>query len=308
MSGAVSTSCQGSTIKRTGASARGESRRLRLLKKAGFFGSYPPGTSIIRATSQEDLRSAYTLVHDAFVERGYIKAVDCRMRIRCFEALPETATFVAHVKGEIAGVLSVVPDTAGFGLPADTAFKVEIDQLRKRGRRLCEGTNWVMAEKYRNTPIMTELMRCAFAHAMSEGYTDFLGTVSPGHVRFYSLLAFEPISPVRSYSKDAYDPVVVVCLSKDVVTQRVTDAGTEGDDNAFLVDYYVDSNPYHDTVQEWAVVAQGLFKDPEALAELFVQDSHFLDRCTKAERKAIKRFWGEEVYAQVVATPVSVTA
>jgi len=61
------------------------------------------------------------------VERGYIKPTECGMRVRCFEALPETATFVAHVKGEIAGVLSVVGDTPEFGLPADRAFKGEID-------------------------------------------------------------------------------------------------------------------------------------------------------------------------------------
>ncbi len=278
---------------------------MALLKRAGFFGSYPPGTSIARATSLGDLRTAFSLVHDSFVDMGYIQPAECGMRIRCFEALPEAATFVAWGDGEIAGVLSVVPDTPEFGVPADKAFRDEIDKLRAEGRRICEGTNWVMAEKYRNTPLMTELMRCAFAHAMAEGYTDFLGAVSPGHVRFYSLLAFEPVSDVRSYSKDFDDPVVLVRLSKDAVGKRVASANEDDDeDNAFLVNYYVDQNPYRTMVDGWEIMAKGLFKDPASLRDLFVRDSGFLAHCSDEELDAIRDHWGEEVFEQAVASEI----
>jgi hypothetical protein len=49
-----------------------ESRRMALLRRAGLFGTDTKGAVIRRAISVEDLAAAYRLVHDAFVEKGYI--------------------------------------------------------------------------------------------------------------------------------------------------------------------------------------------------------------------------------------------
>ncbi|MCD4699863.1 MAG: hypothetical protein K8R91_04750, partial [Phycisphaerae bacterium] len=87
-----------------------ESRRMALLKRTGLFGTDTTGADITRASSLEDLRDAYSLVHDVFIEQGYINHLPGGMRIRPFEALSKTATFVAKVEGRVVGVQSLVVD------------------------------------------------------------------------------------------------------------------------------------------------------------------------------------------------------
>ena len=53
-----------------------ESRRMKLLKKGGLFVPLSSDVAITRATSLDDLRSAYRLVHDAFVAKGFIHPSD----------------------------------------------------------------------------------------------------------------------------------------------------------------------------------------------------------------------------------------
>ena len=47
-------------------------RRLRLLQKGGLFTSTTNGSRATRATTAEELRSAYRLVHDVYVASNFI--------------------------------------------------------------------------------------------------------------------------------------------------------------------------------------------------------------------------------------------
>ncbi len=279
-----------------------EDRRMALLRRAGLFSNDTEGAAIARATTVEDLLAAYRLVHDIFVEQGYIRPDPTGVRIRPFEALPATATFIARADGKVVGVTSVVVDSPEFGLPTDKAFRAEIDRLRAGGRKVCEGTNWLVAESHRNSAVMTELMRCSFAHAMAAGCTDFVGTVSPGHARFYALLGFEQLGEVRSYSKDIEDPVVVVRLDLTSLGERFKGVvAGEGDVESFLKSYYIDHNPYHRYIATWQILSDRLFADATLLVELFVNSSRVLAACTDAQREGIRQRWGETIYQRVLA-------
>jgi hypothetical protein len=288
---------------------RNADRRLALLKRMGLYGSDMQGARITRATTVEDLLGAYRLVHDIFVQQGYIRPDETGVRIRPFEALPETATFVAKADGRVVGVTSVVIDGPEFGLPTDKAFGAEVDSLRGEGRKLCEGTNWLVAESHRSSGVMTELMRCSFAHALAVGCTDFLGTVSPGHGKFYRLLGFDQPGEVRSYSKEIDDPVVLVRLDLTALGERFRGV-TSGDETveSFLKGYYIDDNPYHRHVGTWRILSERLFADPTLLNVLFVQDSRFLPRCDEATRRAVAGRWGPGVFQRVWARQQPVSA
>ncbi len=281
---------------------RTTSRRMALLKRSGLFSNDMQGAEITRATTLEDIAGAYRLVHDIFVAQGYIQPDETGIRIRSFEALPETATFIAKVGNEVVGVTSVVVDSPELGLPTDKAFKTEVDGLRTQGRKICEGTNWIVADSHRNSAVMTELMRCSFAHALAVGCTDFLGTVSPGHARFYKLLGFDQIGEVRSYSKEIEDPVVVVRFDLSGLSNVLQDI-TDGQDEAelFLKRYYVDDNPYYQYVSTWQIMSDRFFSDPMLLTELFVHGSGLLERCSEVELGAIRGQWGEELFAEVMS-------
>lgn len=287
-----------------------ESRRMALLKRTGLFGADTTGADIKRADSLEELRDAYCLVHEVFTEQGYIDHLPGGMRIRPYEALPKTATFVAKVEGRVIGVQSLVVDSGDLGLPSDRSFKDEIDSLREKGRLICEATNEAVDAEYRKTPIMTELMRCCFAHARTVGCDELIVAVSPGHAKFYGLLGFEQIGDVRSYSEEIEDPVVLVRLDFDTLARRATLAETgDREDDAFFKSYYIDDNPYHKYIKTWQILSDRFFADPTLLLELFVHRSSLLERCSRGELEAIRRQWGDKLFTDVMShSPVSVAS
>lgn len=275
-------------------------RRMILLKRAGLFSNDTQGAKITRATGLEDLTAAYRLVHDVFVQRGYIARCGDGLRVRVFEALPETATFVAKVEDQVVGVTSVLIDSPDLGLPSDQAFKAEIDEFRTQDRKVCEGTNWLVAESHRHSAVMTELMRCSFAHALAQGCTDFIGAVSPGHAGFYGLLGFETIGTERSYCEDIHDPVVMVRLDLTGLAGRFKDIDRSTNEvERFLKSYYIDKNPYHRFVGTWQILSQRLFQNPDLLGELFVHRSSLPSRCGPTQQRAVESRWGKEVFDRV---------
>jgi hypothetical protein len=279
------------------------SRRMALLRRAGLFGTDTKGAVIRRAVSVEELTAAYRLVHDVFVEKGYISPQPTGLRLRVTEALPQTATFIAEGDQGVVGVQSIAVDADELGLPSDGAFRQEIDSLRIDGRRVCEATNQAIAVDYRKTAVPTELMRCMFAHALLIGCDELITTISPGHARFFELLGFQQISPVRSYSRQIDDPVVVMRVNVGDLIERATQA-QEGQDEAtlYIRSRCLEDNPYRWKVNDWETEAAKTFADPETLRRLFVAQGNFLGNCSAEEMAAIRRQWGPAVFQQVSGT------
>jgi len=279
-------------------------RRVALLKKMGLFGDSQCSVRADRATNVADLAAAYHLVHEAFVDRGYIRPMQGRLRLRVHEASPNTATFIGRWNGEVVGVQSLIVDSDDLGLPSDRAFGKEIDEYRSGQLRVCEVANQAIASEHRKTGLPTELMRCCFAHALSVGCDELITTVSPGHARFYELLGFERISPIRSFSDEVDDPTVVVGMDLTALGERVRAlaAGRRTVDS-FLYAYYIEGNPYHRHVADWRKTARCMFTDLTMLHDLFVTRSGLLDRCTTHELDAISRRWGPDIFNQVATRP-----
>jgi GNAT superfamily N-acetyltransferase len=276
---------------------------MALLKRAGLFNSLPDGIEIHRATTLEDLRDAYTLVHEIFLSENYIGAYPGGLRVRPYEAMPSTATFVAKVDGKVVGVQSLAADVADLGVPSDRAFLVELEAAREGGRVLCEAANEAVDPEYRKSAVPTDLMRCCFAHALAAGATDLITAISPGHARFYEFLGFEKFTPIRSFSERLTDPVVLVKIDLTSLKARFLDvvADAEGDDpEAFLKAYYFESNPYCDHVERWTRESGKLFSDPEPLKVLFSDLSRLLSRCNTEQADVLEREWGVDVFNAVM--------
>lgn len=271
---------------------------MALLKQVGLFGEDTKGATIRRACTAQDLRKAYRLVHDVFLGTGYMQPEPSGIRLRMYETLSETATFIAEKDGEVVGVLSVVGDTRELGLPSDGAFKEELDQLRATGLRLCELTNQAVAEDYRKSAVPTELMRCAVAHGMKAGYDQGIATVSPGHNGFYELMGFRGLGSERSYSLKLHDPVVALTMDLDRYRQPLTVANETAQ---FLHQFGTADNHFLDRVSEWTHQARRCFLDAELLQQLFVTERDFLAECSSEERKILAQLWGAETFRTVAA-------
>ncbi len=277
------------------ADERRSRRRLAMLKRSGLFGQSMEAT-IERAQCFEDLRDAYRLVHDVYLESGYIDPDPAGLRMRMFEATAEMATFVAKVGGKVVGVLSIAGDSPELGLPSDAAFRDELDRLRATGARLCEWTNQVIAAEHRKSGLATELMRCAAAHVIYAEYDESIATVSPSHGSFYELLGYREVGSERSYSETIFDPVVALSLE----SARYTGGLPLRDEAAeFVRQFMAISNPYLDHVADWDYAAEEQFGQIETLRQLFVTESNFIDRCLPSEWEILRDRWGKNVFDSV---------
>jgi ribosomal protein S18 acetylase RimI-like enzyme len=273
-------------------------RKLSLLRRTGLFSEDLKGCTIERACTADDLRKAYELVHEVFLGRGYIRPDPTRMRVRIFETTPETATFVAKVDDRVVGVLSVVPDSEELGLPSDSAYKSELDELRQAGRRLCEVTNQVVLEEYRKSGVTTELIKCVAAVSLTEGFNETIVTVSPGHCGFYELLGFRQIGPQRSYSETLNDPVTAFSLDVDPFRIPLTGLSAAAQ---FVRHYLAEGNHFVSQVRDWADEARRQFLNPDSLRQLFVLDENLLARFAPTELSVLCERWGRENFAAVTA-------
>ena len=278
-------------------SGNGKSRRMKLLERQGCFRNGTKTVTVQRATAVEDLYAAYQLVYHCFVEKGYIFPNPSRLRMRPYEALPETATFVAKADNNVVGVTSIVVDTPGLGLPSEKPYPQEVESLRKSCNKLCEITNLAIAPDYRRTNILTELIRCYVAHLLAIGSDYAIASISPGHRAFYELLGFQVIGARTSYSQDFDDTVILVQLSLDALMERFEQvhAGEE-DDWAVLKYYYMDSSPYHSQMSRWIDDAHKSFTDPVFLRQLFVEHSNLLRDSSSGELEVIRQNWGEDLF------------
>ena len=271
-------------------------RKLQLLKRSGLFGQDLKGATIERACSLEDLRNAYRLVHDVYVEAGFIHPEPSGMRVRIFETTTETATFVAKYEERVVGVLSVVTDSEDLGLPSDCAFEPELDALRATGARLGEVTNQAVATDFRKSAVPTELMRCAIALSLETGLDETVAAVSPTHNGFYDLLGFRQIGSHRSYSQKLYDPVVA--LSMEIAPYREPQRRLSAIAQ-FMYDFLAEENQFLSRVAEWANESRRHFLNPELLQELFVRERNFLAECSPAELEILHTRWGGEIFEAV---------
>ena len=279
-----------------------ESRRLRMLRRIGIAGSDTKGAVIKRATTSEELRQAYSLVHDLFVEQGYIQANACGMRVRPFEALPETVTMVAVKEEKVVGVQSLVADSSRIGLPSERCFGDIFSEFRARGGLVCEATNEAVCPEYRRSAVPGQLMRCLFAHAHSIGSTQIVTAVSPGHAGFYEFLGFETVSEPRRYPDPEKDKDEVILVRWDLVglKDRLEQDAARGDgDAAFLLGYCYNENPFAASVDAWRSEVAEMFSEPAFLRKLFVEQSGLLQHCDCEALAAIRDAWGRELFDEV---------
>ncbi len=274
-------------------------RKLAYLKRAGLFGENTQGARITRAASLIDLRNAYRLVHEVYLGTGFIEPEPKGIRIRIFETISDTATFVAKVNGSVVGVLSIVGDTPEAGLPSDASFKPELDALRAKGLRLCEATNQAVKCEYRRSSVSTELMRCAVAHMTAAGFDESVAAVSPSHDGFYELLGFRQIGSMRSYSCKVHDPVVA--LSMDITQYRQSADALTGP-KAFVHRFLAGENHFLGYVEQWERQASHLFFDTELLHQLFYAERNFIEECTPDELSVLHRRWGHELFSAVTGS------
>jgi len=163
------------------------------------------------ARTRRELRAAYRLVYQIYLNSGFTKHADHGMRVTPYHALPGTDVFVAEQAGRVACTMTLIGDSE-LGLPAETLYADEVAGLRDSGRRIAEVGS--LAQRGHDLSCLLRLINLMAQRAKLRGVDDLLITVHPRHAKFYQrYLGFEMIGPLRSYQAVCGQPAVAMAVN-----------------------------------------------------------------------------------------------
>lgn len=154
------------------------------------------------ASTRATLDDAFRLVQENYEAHGYEPPNSGTYRFTRYHALPTTMVLVAREHGRVLATLSLIMDNPLLGLPSDSIYGSEVDELRCRGRRLCEVGNLADRELSHREflPVFVALNRLAWQYAIHHGRDTALITSTPRHGLFYrKVMGFVPLGPSRPY-------------------------------------------------------------------------------------------------------------
>jgi hypothetical protein len=147
----------------------------------------------------EDVSEALSMIHDSFVQAGYMEATPSGRRMILPYLAPGAAFFVAHWGDRAVGAAALLPDSP-LGLPSDRAFVEEMDGLRRDGRPLLECGSLVVGSGWQgqSTLIVALLMAGAMRVIAERPHARVAVSVTPSAERFYaSTLGFVRLADPR---------------------------------------------------------------------------------------------------------------
>ena len=150
-------------------------------------GAVPP-VEVVLTDRAEDLDEALGLIHDGFVEAGYVAPLPSGRRMHPSYLNPGTFFALARSGGQTVGVCNIVCD-GPFGLPSDRAFAEENDAVRAAADaplREC-GSLVVRSEWRRHTRhVFTKLLGALVRAQQAEFFASpVMFAVAPESERFH---------------------------------------------------------------------------------------------------------------------------
>jgi hypothetical protein len=172
----------------------------------------------IRLAYNEDRRkSTSLLIEKMYSWRGYDS--------NGLSKDPNKITLVAHQGETIAGTVTLGLDS-GSGLVVDELYKVDVDGLRARERKVAELTKLAVDESAASKSVLASLFHIAFIYAFHiHKYTDFVIEVNPRHMLFYKrMLGFNLIGEERMCPRVGA-PAVLLHLDLDYIDRKIAELG-----------------------------------------------------------------------------------
>jgi hypothetical protein len=183
---------------------------------------WPDSLEIKIADTQEELESAFNLLHNSYVKSGFMTPDPTNMRVLPQHLLPETTTIVAKWKSKVVGTISLIRDNP-IGLPLEKAFN--INDRRLGGRRLAEVSSLTIAPEFRghSNKVLYPLIRFLIHYARYYfGVHELVIAVNPKSADFYKgLLCFESLtSKVVPYNFVNGAPAIGLFLDFETADER----------------------------------------------------------------------------------------
>lgn len=143
------------------------------------------------AETQEELEACFKLLHDAYVDSGFMQPHPSGMRVTIYHALPTTTTICAKWDGEVVGTMSLIRDDSVFGFPLQSIF--DLSGVRAKEGNIAEVSALAVHPRFRKTggAILFPLMKFMYEYSTSFFDTRHLViAVNPNRIEMYESLLF----------------------------------------------------------------------------------------------------------------------
>jgi hypothetical protein len=198
----------------------------------------------LKVASAEEMRQAFRLVHDSYVQARFMDPSASSFRITKHHLLPTSTVLVAVKGGQVIGTMTVVQD-GPFGLPIDAI--ADLSKERAVRARIAELSSLAVHPDLRDgrAQILFSLTKFMFEYATRQLGVDLLvAAVNPRHADFYEgILLFERIhrQTVARYDFVRGNPAVTLALDLSAAPARYRDVYGSFPPHRNLYEYYLRS-------------------------------------------------------------------
>lgn len=170
------------------------------------------------ANNQGHRNKAGLLMRKMYSWRGYAVPIENGDR-------PNRITLIAAEDDHTVGTLTLGFDSP-IGLSIDQLYKIEIEPMRRQGRKLCEFTRLAVDRTIRSKQVLAALFHIAYIYARNIlNHTDLFIEVNPRHVKFYErMLGFKQCGEERLNPR-VNAPGVLLSLELEYVHRRLQEFG-----------------------------------------------------------------------------------
>lgn len=147
------------------------------------------------AETQDEFHQAFRILHDSYVDAGFMDPDPSGLRVTPYHVLPGTVTYIAVTNKKVVATMSVIRDNS-FGLPMQDIF--DLSELRSQGQRLAEVSALAIDRNHRvqKGALLFSLIRFMWLHSYHRlGIDRFVITVNPSMSEFYeAFLLFKKLN------------------------------------------------------------------------------------------------------------------
>jgi hypothetical protein len=157
------------------------------------------------AETQEEIEACLKLLHEAYVDNGFMNPDPSGLRVTIFHALPTTTTLCAKIDDEVVGTLSLIRD-GPFGFPMQKIF--DLRKVASEGGVIAEVSALAIHRSFRRQSgmILFPLMKFMYNYCVTFfDVSHLVIAVNPRHVYMYESVLF--FKRLQTQQVDSYDYV-----------------------------------------------------------------------------------------------------
>jgi hypothetical protein len=144
------------------------------------------------AETREELEACFHLLHEAYVDAGFMKPDASGLRATVYHALPTTSTLLCRSGDRVVATVSLIRESA-MGFPMQRIF--DIAAIRETGGNIAEVSALAIDPRFRSASgrILLPLLKFMYEYAARQFDTRHLViAVNPRHIGFYeAILCFK---------------------------------------------------------------------------------------------------------------------